>query len=102
MTRANTAPLAVAGLVGGFAAARYTHRRELGGAVFAVAGAACARTWLHTAGPARTGALLAIYTAAMGASHPLAKKIGAWPSVTAVSLVTAVAATVSDRSAVPA
>jgi hypothetical protein len=100
VTRANTAPLAVAGLVGGFAAARYTHRRDLGGAVFALAGAACTRSWLRAAGPARTGVLLATYTAAMGASHPLAKKIGAWPSVAAVSAATAAAARMlADRSA---
>nr|WP_261575160.1 hypothetical protein [Frankia gtarii] len=32
-----------------------------------------------------TGVLLGTYTAAFGAAHPLAKKLGAWPSVLAVS-----------------
>jgi hypothetical protein len=35
------------------------------------------------------GALLATYLAAFGASHPLAKRIGAWPSVLAVAAVSA-------------
>src|SRR4051794_32551256 len=72
--------LAAAGLVGGFAAARYTKRRELGGAVFAVAGAASAREWSRRAGPVPAVALGALYTLAMGGSHPLAKQVGAWPA----------------------
>ena len=82
---APTAPLVAAGLIGGFAAARYSVRRDLGGAVFAAAGAACARRWLRSSGPGVAGVLLGVYSAAMGGSHPLAKKIGAWPAVLAVS-----------------
>src|SRR3954453_23928915 len=85
--------LAAAGLVGGFASARYTKRRELGGAVFALAGAASAREWVRRAGPVPAAALGAIYTLAMGGSHPLAKQIGPWPSVL---LVTAGAALASE------
>src|SRR3954453_19327329 len=85
--------LAAAGLVAGFAAARYTHRRELGGAVFAVAGAGAGWEWARRAGPVPAAALGAVYTLAMGGSHPLAKQIGPWPSVL---LVTAGAALASE------
>ncbi|MEE3852003.1 hypothetical protein VZC37_16795 [Gordonia sp. LSe1-13] len=76
------------GLVGGYAAARYSGRRELGGVVLAVAGAWCTREWADR-GPAVASGLLATYLGAFGASHPLAKKIGAWPSVFAVTAATA-------------
>jgi hypothetical protein len=85
VTTLPTAPLVAVGLIGGFAAARYTGRREVGGAVFAAVGAVCARSWLQTCGPGVTGILLGTYLAAMGGSHPLAKKLGAWPSVIVVS-----------------
>ena len=32
--------------------------------------------------------LSAVYVAAMGGSHPLAKRVGAWPAVAAVTGVT--------------
>ncbi|WP_448222118.1 hypothetical protein [Gordonia iterans] len=78
-------PVVAAGLVGGYAVARYTGVRPLGGAVLAVAGAAAGRSWLRR-GPVVTAGLTAAYLGAFGASHPLAKKIGAWPSVAAVTL----------------
>lgn len=94
-----TAPVVAAGLVGGFAAARYTGRRELGGVVLAGAGAWCARSWLRSSGPGVMGVLLGTYLGAFGGSHALAKKIGAWPSVAAVTAVAAGAAwAVADRS----
>jgi hypothetical protein len=34
----------------------------------------------------------------MGGSHPLAKRIGAWPSVAAVTVVTVAAAEVVNRA----
>ncbi|AZG46498.1 hypothetical protein [Gordonia insulae] len=77
-----------AGLVGGFAAARYTGRRELGGVVLAGAGAWCTREWARQS-PVVAAGLLTGYLGAFGASHPLAKKIGAWPSVFAVTAATA-------------
>ncbi|MGB3302674.1 hypothetical protein [Gordonia sp. (in: high G+C Gram-positive bacteria)] len=73
-------PLVAAGLIGGFAAARYSGKRPLGGVVLAAAGAAAGRRWLPR-GAAVTGALSATYLGAFGISHPLAKKLGAWPSV---------------------
>lgn len=84
-----TAPVVTAGLAGGFAVARYSGHRDLGGALFAAAGAWSAWTWQRRSGPGVMGVLGGVYAAAFGASHPLAKKIGAWPSVLAVSAVAA-------------
>lgn len=93
-----TAPLVGLGLVGGYLTARETGIRPLGGVVLAAAGAYAGRTWLAKSGPATAGALGALYLLGFGASHPLAKKIGPWPSVFAVSAVNAAAAYVaSDR-----
>jgi hypothetical protein len=89
MSALPTAPIVAAGLVGGFATARYSRRRELGGVVLAGAGAWCARSWLRSSGPGVMGLLLGTYLAAFGLSHPLAKKLGAWPSVLAVTAAAA-------------
>ena len=75
------------GLIGGYSVARATGNRPLGGAVLAVAGAAAFRGWKRNAGAGRAALLTGAYTAAFGLSHPLAKKIGAWPSVYALSLI---------------
>lgn len=88
------------GLVGGFGAFRATGRRELGGVVVTSAGAYCTREWLRR-GPAVAGGLLGSYVAAFVISHPLAKKVGAWPSVFAATAAAA-AVTVAVTSAVPA
>src|SRR5579875_2795145 len=86
------------GLAGGFLVAQRTGRRELGGAVFAAAGAWCARDWYRASGPAAAAGLSTLYLAAMGGSHPLAKRIGAWPSVAAVTAVTVTAAELVTRT----
>ena len=88
--RALTSALAAASLVGGYYVARTTKTRELGGAVLATGAATCTVSWWRMAGPAPAIGSLAIMQAAFGASHPLAKKLGAWPSVIGVSAVTAV------------
>ena len=94
-----TAPLVAAGLIGGFAVARYTGRRQLGGAVLAAVGGVCGRSWLRSSGPGVMGLLLGVYAAAFGGSHPLAKKIGAWPSVLTVTAVASGATyALADRS----
>ena len=99
MTSLPTAPVVATGLVGGYAAARFSGRRELGGAVLVLVGAWCGRSWWRGAGPARAVALLVTYVAAFGVSHPLAKKLGAWPSVATAATVAAGAAyTVADRA----
>src|ERR1700722_5322445 len=90
--------VAVTGLAGGFLVARQTGRRELGGVLFAVAGAWCARDWYRSSGPAGAGGRSALYGAAMGGSHPLAKHIGAWPAVAVVTAVTVAAAAVATRA----
>lgn len=87
------------GLVGGFAVARYTKNRPLGGAVLAAAGVCSGLKWKQQGAPT-TAALSALYLAAFGGSHPLAKKIGAWPSVFSVAAVTAAASwALVDRKA---
>ncbi|RNI19862.1 hypothetical protein [Flexivirga caeni] len=91
-TQVSTAPIAALGLLGGYLIARETGIRPLGGVVLAAAGVYAGRSWLAKSGPAATAGLTALYLGAFGASHPLAKKIGAWPSV-------AVAAAVSGGAA---
>lgn len=90
-TSVQTAPLVALGLLGGYAAARETGLRPLGGVVLGLAGAYAGRTWLARRGPGVTAALSALYVLGFGASHPLAKKIGAWPSVLAVTAASAAA-----------
>ncbi|MET8827469.1 hypothetical protein ABZX40_23030 [Streptomyces sp. NPDC004610] len=100
MAKVPTALVAASGLVGGYGVARWTKRRELGGAVLAVAGAAAATQWRARAGGTAAGALTAGYVAAFGASHPLAKKVGAWPAVFGVAGAVALASwAVADRKA---
>lgn len=50
-------------------------------------------------GPRAAAGLVGLYAGAMGASHPLAKRIGAWPSVVAVSAVVAGASEAGGRLA---
>jgi hypothetical protein len=85
----STAPVVVLGLLGGFVTARESGIRPLGGVVLAAAGVFAGRTWLAKRGPAVTAALSAVYVLGFGASHPLAKKIGGWPSVLVVTAVSA-------------
>ena len=76
-----TAPVAAGSLVVGYVVARESGVRPLGGAVLAAAGAWCARAWSQRAGPATATALVGIYAAGFAGSHPLAKRVGAWPAV---------------------
>ena len=93
-----SAPIAALGLVGGYVAARETGIRPLGGVVLAAAGLYAGRTWVAKVGGAGAAGLAAVYLGGFGASHPLAKKIGAWPSVLAVAAVSAAASwAVADR-----
>jgi len=89
--RALTASLAAGSLIGGYYVARTTKKRELGGAVLAAGATACTVSWWRMAGPAPALASLGIMMGGFGASHPLAKKVGAWPSVLGVAATTAVA-----------
>lgn len=87
----NSALVAASGILGGYITARESGIRSLG-TVPLVAGAVWAgRTWLAKGGPLTAGALGALYLGAFGVSHPLAKKIGTWPSVFAVTGAVALA-----------
>lgn len=87
-----TAPLVSLGLLGGYLTARETGIRPLGGVLLGAAGAYAGRTWLAKRGAAVTAGLSALYVLGFGLSHPLAERIGPWPSVLSV---TAAAATAS-------
>lgn len=89
--------LTATGLFGGYATARLTGVRPLGGVVLAAAGAAAFAGWKQNVGTGRAAALTGVYLAAFGGSHPLAKKLGAWPSVVTVAGATAVASLVAGR-----
>jgi hypothetical protein len=81
VSSAPTAPVAAGSLVLGYVVARETGVRPLGGVVLAAAGAWCTRAWVRGTGPGTAAALLAVYSAGFAGSHPLAKRIGAWPAV---------------------
>ncbi|WP_030623414.1 hypothetical protein [Streptomyces sclerotialus] len=90
--------VAAGGLVGGYGVARWTEKRPLGGVALAAAGAVAAREWRRKGGNGTAAALTGLYVAAFAGSHPLAKKMGAWPSVFAVAgAVAAVSWVVVDR-----
>jgi hypothetical protein len=98
MAKIPTAAVAATGLIGGYGTARWSGRRELGGAVLAAAGATAAVQWGRQTGPGAAAALTGLYLAAFGASHPLAKRIGAWPAVFAVTAVVAGASVLATGS----
>lgn len=93
---APTAPLVAAGLIGGYASARHAGRSDLATVVFTAAGAACTRSWLRASGRRVTAVLLGGYLFAFWVSHPLAKRIGGWPSVLAVSAAAAAVTRIVD------
>lgn len=98
MAKIPAAAVAAGGLLGGYATARFTKNRPLGGAVLAAAGAAAAHQWRQQAGPKTAAALSAAYVAGFAGSHPLAKKVGAWPAVLGVAGSVAIASwVVVDR-----
>jgi hypothetical protein len=102
MARIPAAAVAAGGLVGGYGVARWTGKRQLGGVVLAAAGTAAARQWQERAGGKAAGALTAAYVAAFAGSHPLARKVGAWPSVLGVAGAVALASwVVADRRSLP-
>jgi len=90
--------LTSAGLLGGFGVARRTGVRAAGGAVLLAAGAGVFALVARRGGPVRATAVVLAYLGAFGGSHPLAKRLGAWPSVLAVAAATAVpAALLAER-----
>ncbi|MFJ6832110.1 hypothetical protein [Streptomyces sp. NPDC091209] len=100
MAKVPASMVAAAGLVGGYGVARWTRKRQLGGVVLAGAGVVAARQWKRQAGGTAAGVLTATYIAAFAGSHPLAKKVGAWPAVFGVAGAVALASwAVADRPA---
>lgn len=87
----------VTGLIGGYKVASSTGIRPLGGAVLALYGVVAYKNWKRKAGAGRANLLTAIYLGAFGASHPLAKKIGAWPAVYTVTAATALSSLIIGR-----
>lgn len=93
-----TAPVAAGSLVGGYLVARFTGVRPLGGLVLAGAGAWCTREWARWADAPTAATLLGIYLGGFGASHPLARHVGAWPSVLTVAAASGAASwALADR-----
>ncbi|GAA0482174.1 hypothetical protein ABZ951_28610 [Streptomyces sp. NPDC046215] len=99
MAEIPTSVVAASGLVGGYALARWTKQRPLGGAVLAVVGGVAARQWAAKVGGPKAAALTGGYVAAFAGSHPLAKKVGAWPAVFAVAGGVALASWVVESRA---
>ncbi|MBW5423114.1 hypothetical protein GKQ77_16330 [Streptomyces sp. BG9H] len=98
MAKIPGAVVAAGGLVGGYSVARFTKKRPLGGVVLAAAGGVAARQWQQVARGKAAAALSAVYLAGFAGSHPLAKKVGAWPSVLGVAgVVGGVSYLVADR-----
>jgi hypothetical protein len=88
--RLPTAPLAAAGLIGGFGVAVGSGSRPLGGLVMVVCGVPCVAAWAQRDGRRTAAWLTAAGLFAFAASHGLGLVIGAWPSVLLVSAATAV------------
>ncbi|MFI6682620.1 hypothetical protein [Streptomyces sp. NPDC050485] len=98
MAKVPATAIAAGGLIGGYGVARWTKKRPLGGVALAAAGAVAARQWQQAAGTKAAVGLSAAYVAAFAGSHPLAKKVGAWPSVFGVAGAVAVASWAVTRS----
>ncbi|MEW2415101.1 hypothetical protein AB0953_15475 [Streptomyces sp. NPDC046866] len=98
MVRVPSSAVAAAGLVGGYAVARWTRKRPLGGVVLGAAGLAAGREWHRSGGAPAAAGLGALYLAGFAGAHPLAKKVGAWPAVLGAAAVVAAASwAVADR-----
>lgn len=89
-----TAGLVVAGMLGGYLTGRITKQRPLAGLVLGACGIAAGKRWRRSSGPGTSALLSTIYVGAFGLSHPLAKKLGAWPAVLVSTAVAAGAARV--------
>ncbi|GAA2459772.1 hypothetical protein ACFPFX_15740 [Streptomyces mauvecolor] len=98
MAKVPATAIAAGGLIGGYGVARWTKKRPLGGVALAAAGAVAARQWQQAAGTKAAVGLTTAYVAAFAGSHPLAKKVGAWPSVFGVAGAVAVASWAVTRN----
>jgi hypothetical protein len=84
-----TAPLAAAGLIGGYAVAVAIGSRPLGGVVLACMGIACIAIWIRRDGRRTAATLACVGLIAFALSHVLGMLIGAWPAVLVTAAVTA-------------
>lgn len=93
-----TAPVSAGSMLGSYVIASRVGSRT--GAVAAMVAplAWCARSWKRDHGTPAAVALTGVYLTGFGASHPLARKIGAWPAVIAATALTGAAAHLADRS----
>jgi hypothetical protein len=85
-------------LVAGYAVATRSGVRPLGGAVLLGATVWCFREWKKRNGLAVAVGLTVVHGGAFVASHKLAGRIGAWPSVLAVAAVSGAAAAAADKA----
>ncbi|MBT2449346.1 hypothetical protein J7F03_20065 [Streptomyces sp. ISL-43] len=98
MVRVPSSVVAATGLVGGYAVARWTKKRPLGGVVLGAAGVVAGLEWHKRGGAPAAAGLGALYLAGFAGAHPLAKKVGAWPAVLgAAGIVAAASWAVADR-----
>lgn len=94
-----TSPIVAAGLIGGYGIASTTGVRPLGGLVLLAAGGLAGWIWWQRCNKLSVVALSGVFIGAFIASHPLAKKLGAWPSVlTATAIAAAITWFVADRT----
>ena len=101
MQRIPTSVMAAVGLIGGFAVTKLAHHRRPGGLVAGSIGLLAVETSRRRAGTAAALAVGGSYVTALAVSHPLAKKLGAWPSVFTVAAAAATTAhLVADRARV--
>ncbi len=91
------AALTSTGLIGGFAVAQKAGHRYAGGSIAAAAGLGAMESCRRRRGISPTLVLGTAYAASLAGSHPLAKKLGAWPAVCTATAATAVASHVLSR-----
>jgi hypothetical protein len=91
-----TAPIAAGSLIAGYAVARGSGVRPLGGLVFLAGSGWCVRAWSRRHGRTVALALAGVQVGAFVGSHRLARRIGPWPSVLATAAASGAAAAAAD------
>ncbi|WP_243789163.1 hypothetical protein [Saccharopolyspora gloriosae] len=81
MRSASPALLSSAGLIAGFGVTRLQRHRSWSGLVAGAGGLAAMDSCRRRSGGGRALVLGAAYAGALAGSHPLARRIGAWPAV---------------------
>lgn len=91
LMRQQTASVAAASMVGSYVIASRVGSRS--GALAAMLGPLgwCATAWNRDHGVVTATALTAVYVGGFGASHPLARRVGAWPAVLGAAALTGAA-----------